>query len=276
LENVEKILVSVFDSDKAAYEGLSALKDLDRQGDITVYASAVIAKDAAGVPSVRESADKGPIGTLVGIVGGGLVGLLGGPVGVAVGAYVGGVGGLAYDLFNSGVGYDLVTEVSTVLTPGKTAVVADIDEGWVTPLDTRLDALGATTLRRVPGEMLEDELVREAQADKQELEHLKAEARESAGETRAKVQASIDKQRRKLEALQDRINKALDKRQAEFNAKLAKLDAQQAQVSERTRERISERIADLKAGFKARRTKLDQANELAKQARELTREALVP
>ncbi len=109
-------------------EGLNALKDLHRQGDITVYASTVIAKDAAGVPSVREAADRGPVGTLVGVVGGSLVGLLGGPVGVAVGAYIGGVGGLAYDLFNTGVSYDLVDNVSTTLTPGKTAIVADIDE----------------------------------------------------------------------------------------------------------------------------------------------------
>ena len=43
-----KILVSVFDSERTAFEGLTALKDLHGEGDITLYASTVIAKDAWG------------------------------------------------------------------------------------------------------------------------------------------------------------------------------------------------------------------------------------
>ena len=151
-----KILVSVFDSERTAFEGLTALKDLHRDGDITLYASTVIAKDPSGTVSVRQAADRGPIGTLVGIVTGGLVGLLGGPAGVAVGAYVGGFGGLMYDLFNAGVSMDFVDEVAASLTPGKAAVVADVDETWVTPIDTRLGALGGTTFRRLPGEVIDD------------------------------------------------------------------------------------------------------------------------
>ncbi len=151
-----KILVSVFDSEQKAFEGLTALKDLHRDGDITVYASTVIAKDPSGTVSVRQEADNGPIGTLAGIVTGGLVGLLGGPAGVAVGAYIGGFGGLMYDLFQAGVSIDFVDEVSASLTPGKAAVIADIDETWVTPVDIRLGALGGTTFRRFPGEVVDD------------------------------------------------------------------------------------------------------------------------
>ena len=120
-----KILVSVFDSERTAFEGLTALKDLHRDGDVTLYASTVIAKDATGTVSVRQAADRGPIGTLVGVVTGGLVGLLGGPAGVAVGAYVGGFGGLMYDLFKAGVSMDFVDEVSASLIPGTAAVVAN-------------------------------------------------------------------------------------------------------------------------------------------------------
>ncbi len=43
-----KILVSVFDSERTAFEGLTALKDLHRDGVITMYASTVIAKDSSG------------------------------------------------------------------------------------------------------------------------------------------------------------------------------------------------------------------------------------
>jgi len=40
-----KILVSVFDSEQAAFEGLTALKEPASGRDITLYASSVIAKD---------------------------------------------------------------------------------------------------------------------------------------------------------------------------------------------------------------------------------------
>ena len=271
-----KILVSVFDSERTAFEGLTALKDLHRDGDITLYASTVIAKDASGTVSVRQAADRGPIGTLVGIVTGGLVGLLGGPAGVAVGAYVGGFGGLMYDLFKAGVSMDFVDEVSASLTPGKAAVVADIDETWVTPIDTRLGALGGTTFRRLPGEVVDTELIRETDAARMELEQLRAELRESSGEAKANVEKAIDGQRRKLEALVDRIDKALAEQDAEFEARLATLREQQAKARESQRQQIDARMEELKASHEARTAKLEEARRLAKESVEATREALVP
>jgi uncharacterized membrane protein len=271
-----KILVSVFDSERTAFEGLTALKDLHRDGDITVYASTVIAKDPSGTVSVRQAADKGPIGTFVGIVTGGLVGLLGGPAGVAVGAYVGGFGGLMYDLFHAGVSIDFVDEVGASLTPGKAAVIADVDETWVTPADTRLGVLGGTTFRRVPGEVIDDELIRETDAAQTELEQLRAELRQASGEAKANVQKAIEAQRRKLEALNDRIEKTLAQEKAEFEARLATLREQQAKARESKRQQIEARMAELKASHEARKAKLDEARRHAKESVEATREALVP
>lgn len=272
---MNKILISVFDTEEAAFEGVSALKDLHQNGDITLYASAVIAKDPQGQVAVRQAADRGPIGTLVGIVTGSLVGLLGGPVGVAVGAYVGGTGGVLYDLFSAGFGVDVVDDVSEALTPGKAAVVADIDEYWVTPVETRLGAMGATTFRHLPGEVLEEQLTREAETAKAELEQLEAELREESGEAKAKVQAAIQTQQRKLQALMTRVDTAIDQQKADLDAKLTTLRAQWDKARGRQKERIDARIAELKASHEARQAKLQQARELAKQALELTREAVV-
>jgi uncharacterized membrane protein len=271
-----KILVSVFDTETMAFEGLTALKDLHRDGDITVYASTVIAKDPSGTVSVRQAADRGPIGTLVGIVTGGLVGLLGGPAGVAVGAYVGGFGGLMYDLFKAGVSIDFVDEVSLSLVPGKAAVIADVDETWVTPIDTRLGALGGTTFRRLPGEVVDAELVRETDAARMELEQLRNELREASAAAKANVEKAIEAQRRKLEALDDRIDKTLAQEKAEFEARLATLREQQAKARENKRQQIDARTAELKAAHEARTAKLEEARRLAKESLDATREALVP
>jgi uncharacterized membrane protein len=272
-----EILVSVFDSERTAFEGLTALKELHREGDITLYASTVIAKDPSGTVAVRQTADRGPVGTLTGAVTGGFVGLLGGPAGVAVGAYLGGFGGLMYDLFKAGVSLDFVDEVSASLTPGKAAVIADIDENlWVTPIDTRIGALGGETFRRHPGDIVDADLIRDTDTARIELEQLRAELRESSGEAKAKVEAAIDAQRRKLQALVDRVDTRLDDQKAEFEARLATLREQRAKARETKRHQIEARIAELKASHEARKAKLEEARRLAKASVEATREALVP
>ncbi len=100
-----------------------------------------------------------------------------------------------YDLFHAGVSMDFVDEVGASLTPGKAAVIADVDEMWVTPIDTRLAALGGTTFRRFPGEVIDDELIRETDAARLELEQLRAELREASGEAKSNVQKAIEAQR---------------------------------------------------------------------------------
>jgi uncharacterized membrane protein len=272
---MNKILISVFDTEEAAFQGISALKELHRDGDITLYASAVIAKDAEGKVEVRQEADRGPIGTLVGIVTGGLVGLLGGPVGAAVGAYVGGTGGFLFDMFSAGFGLDIVDEVSTAMTPGKAAVVANIDETWVTPVETRLGVLGATTFRRLPDEEYAKQVIREVETAEYEIEQLNVELREASAESKAKVQGAIDAQRRKLETLVMRIDATIEQENAELDAKLATLRGQWEKARDRQKERIDARIAEVKASHATREAKLKKARELAKEALALTREAVI-
>jgi uncharacterized membrane protein len=261
-----RILVSVFDSEPLAFEGMSALKELHRNGDITVYASTVIAKDPLGNVSVRQSAERGPIGTLVGVVTGGLIGLLGGPAAAAVGAYIGGFGGLMYDMFKAGVSMDFVEEVGQLMIPGKAAIIVDVDEPWETPVDTRLGFLGGTTFRRSPGEVIDAELLRENEAARKELEQLRAELKTSSAEAKANIQSSIDAQRRKLEAMNDRIEKRLAEQKAEFEARLATLREQQAKASESKKEQIETRKTELKASYEERKEKLEESRRQSKES----------
>jgi len=181
-----------------------------------------------------------------------------------------------YDLFKAGVSLDFVDEVSASLTPGKAAIIADIDENlWVTPIDTRLGALGGTTFRRLPGDVVDADLIRETDAARKELDQLKAELRESSGEAKAKVEGAIDAQRRKLQALVDRVDTRLDQQKAEYEARLATLREQQAKARENKRQQIEVRMAELKASHEARKAKLEEARRLAKVSVEATHDSLV-
>ena len=145
---MERMLVVVFDNEKKAFEGESALKQLEREGSFSIYAGAVVVKHADGTVSVKQLDDSGPIGTLTGTAVGSLIGVLGGPVGLAIGAASGLALGALYDVDDIRVGEDFLDDVSKSLTPNKVAVVAEVEEEWTTPVDTRMEALGGIVLRR--------------------------------------------------------------------------------------------------------------------------------
>ena len=78
---------------------------------------------------------------------------------MAVGASLGGLAGLVFDANKSGVDVTFVDDVSKALTVGKTAVLAEVEETWTTPVDTRLHKLGGMVFRRLRGEVVGDQLV---------------------------------------------------------------------------------------------------------------------
>ena len=51
----------------------------------------------------------------------------------------------------AGVNAEFLDDVSAKLTPGKWAVVSEISEEWVTPVDTRMEALGGIVFRTHEG-----------------------------------------------------------------------------------------------------------------------------
>lgn len=80
---MNRLLVSIFDTETAADAGLNALRALHAAGDVTLHATGVLVRDGTDAVSVRKSRDTGPTGTVTGLAVGSLTGLLGGPVGAA-------------------------------------------------------------------------------------------------------------------------------------------------------------------------------------------------
>jgi uncharacterized membrane protein len=263
---MDKMLVVVFDDESKAYEGVKALRELHAEASLTLYATAVIAKDAQGKVSVKQAADQGPTGTVLGLTTGSLIGLLGGPVGLAVGAATGTIAGSLYDLAQVGVGEDFLAEVSQNLSPGKVAVVAEVDEEWVTPLDTRMDMLGGVVFRRARGEFIDAQIEREIAADKAELAKLKAEYNQAVGDAKAKLQAKIDAAQNRLQARRDLINEKIEAIKREREAKIKSLQEQAAKAKGEMKAKLEKRIAEARANHEARVDKLSKAWQLIKEA----------
>ncbi len=208
---MDRMLVVVFDNESKAYEGKKALLQLDGEGSISVYAYAVLAKHADGTATVKQGDDSGPIGTLLGTSFGSLIGLLGGPVGLAIGATAGLAAGGAADLYNAGIGEDFIDDVTKVLTANKVAVVAEIEEDWTTPVDTRMEAIGGRVFRRALADVehtIHEENVAAMQAD---LAQMKAEHAKAHADRKAKLEEKVNQLDSKIQA---QLQKAKERREA--------------------------------------------------------------
>ena len=263
---MDKMVVIVFNDEAKAYEGTKALKGLHAEGNLTLYQFAVITKDSTGTISVKDSSSQGPVGTALGWATGGLIGLLGGPVGFAVGAVSGTLAGSLFDLSQLGIGSDFLDEVSLYLLPGKSAVVAEIDEEWITPLDTRADALGGTVFRRARGEFVDAQIEKDVDVTKAELKQLREEFKRESGDAKAKVQTKIEAAQKRMQAKQDQIKESIDNNNREFEAKLSSLKEQAANARDERKASFEKRITEIKSQQEARSKKLNQAWQLTKEA----------
>lgn len=186
------MLVVVFDNESKAYNGKKALLQLDGEGSIRVYGYAVVAKNADGTTSVKQGDDAGPLGTLLGTSLGSLIGLLGGPTGLAVGAAAGMLGGSAADLDNARIGADFIDDVNQVLSPNRLALVAEIEEDWTTPVDTRMEAIGGKVFRRALSEAKDTANKEDVDAMKADLAQMKTEHSKARAERQAALQEKIN------------------------------------------------------------------------------------
>jgi len=226
---MDRMLVVVFDNENKAYEGKKALLQLDGEGSVSVYGYAVLAKNADGTASVKQGDDVGPIGSLLGTSLGSLIGVLAGPLGLAVGASAGLLAGGAFDVNNAGIGADFVDDVARVLLPNRVAVVAEVDEEWTTPVDTRMEEIGGTVFRRALSEVkdtIHDENVAAMKAD---LAELKAEHAKAHADRKAKLQEKINQLDSRIQA---QLQKAKERREATQRKAQAKVQALKSKAKE--------------------------------------------
>jgi uncharacterized membrane protein len=262
---MSKFVVTTFSTEAKAYEGTRALKELHAEGELSLYGLAVIAKDAGGKLSIREAPDD-LTGTALGSLVGALVGVLGGPAGIVVGMTTGMMLGSISDLFNIGVGTDFLDKVSAELAPGKAAVIAEVDEDWIMPLNTRMEAIGGSVARQWRSDFEDDQVAKETAARKAELAQLKAELAQSGADAKARLQTRISEVKAKLDELSSQAQTKLQKLEKDTDAKINALNGQIAKASSETKARIKQRVVELRADHDRRVAKLREAGALIKEA----------
>lgn len=263
---MSKMLVVVFDDEKNAYKGAKELAELHWDGSISVYAGAVIARDADGNVSIKDDVSEGPVGTALGMLTGALIGMFAGPEGLVVGAAVGGMTGSIADLINLGVGSDFLDEVAAQLQPGKYAVVAEIEEYWSAPVDSAMAPLGGEIHRRFRADVEDDQIDRDIAAARQDWNDLTEEIKTANEENKAKLEAKAEAAKAKLA---DAVSRAKAKAAAvekEGQDKIAALKKQIEKANAKNKAKIEAQKEKIKADYDARVVKLKASLQKAQHA----------
>ncbi len=195
---MKRLLVVVFSEASKAFAGRDALRSLDHNG-ITLNGYAIVIKKADGVSIVNDEGDSGPLGSVLGTSLGSLIGLLGGPAGVAIGALAGSLVGATADLDHARIGHDFVDEVSRQLSPGKFALVAEIEKEQAGEVDESMEALGGVVYRRDLSEVKRAANEEDIAAMKDDLARMKAELAKARADHKAKLSEKINQLDKKIQ-----------------------------------------------------------------------------
>jgi len=240
------MLAVIFGDQSKAYEGTRALKELDSEGSISIHAQAVITKNPDGTISIKQAGDEFPLRTVGGTAVGSLIGLLGGPIGFGVGAAAGTLVGALADVHRAGVNEDFLGEVSSLLTPGKWAVVSDISEEWMTPVDNRMETLGGEVFRCGREYVENEQRARDVADLRADIAQLKAEQAQARADQKAKLQAKIDKSQQKLQAKLQEAKQRSEQQRKEAEAKIEALERKAAKAKGEAKAAYEARIVSIR------------------------------
>jgi len=225
---MQRMLVVVFENESKAHEGAKTLRQLDIENHLTVYRHAIVVKNPDSTIKLREIDDRGPFGLLIGTALGTLLGALGGLAGIGIGGTLGLVAGGAADMHNGWVAEDFVDDVANALQPSRAAVVAEIEEDSTFPVDTAMEAIGGTILRRALSEVkhtIDDEHTAAIKAD---LAQMKAEHAQAHTERKLKLQEKINQLESRLQTQLQKVKERREAAEREARAKVELLEKKAA------------------------------------------------
>ena len=251
----EKMLVVVFDSVLMAYKGEEALEQLDKEGTISVHSASVIKKNPNGSVEISETKDKFPIRSVEDTAVGSLIGLLGGPIGVLVGGASGVLLGALDDLHRSGVNTDFLNDVSDRLTPNKFALVADISEESVSPLDAKMENLGGLVFRARKRYVEIEQMKGYIAMLDADISQMNREMKDTRNEQKANLQARIENLKEKRREQRTRAKQRLEQIEKECDIKVQALEAKAANAQGKTKAALQARITQIKNEYEKTLTK---------------------
>lgn len=249
---MDKMLVAVFGDESRADEGSRSIRALDAEGQIDAFSIDIVVRAERGKVTARESSDPGALGRGVRLFTRSLCLALGAPEGFATASVAGTCGSPLLELSRIGIGGDFLADVARRLLPGRVAVVAEIWEQWVIPVNSRLEAMGGVILRREREENPAAQLEREKAALEVEIAELMHGHARSVGVYRRGLEARLRAVQETLRAVQGRALAELADAQTEHEAKMAVVQAKLATAKGVVKASLEARVSERRAEHQRR------------------------
>jgi uncharacterized membrane protein len=186
----DNVVVVQFDEPSKAYQALSELNRVGREGRVDVKSAVLLERGQDGKVQTPEGSDNAAgfylaSGGLLGM----LVGALAGPVGMLLGGSIGAVGGGTGELARADDQDVALRVIGERIQPGSPVLVAEVTEPATEVIDKTMAALGGKVTRR-PASDVYAEVVATENADFQEgVDALKARIHEHRADRKEKWEA---------------------------------------------------------------------------------------
>jgi uncharacterized membrane protein len=256
--SMDKMLAIVVANEKNAYEALRTLKELDEYGSISIYAEALIQRNADNTIARKRLAAECPVDVAGSTAIDAVIRFLEGAVGPGIGSTAGGLAGSFRDLYVAGVSAAFIDDLVATLTPGRFAVIADISEEWTIPVDVRMETIGGTVLRSSKKSVEAEQRAKEIARLRAEIEQAKAELARAHADRKAKLQAGIDRLSARLQAQFDEAEQRSAEIKIETEAKVRALEKKAEKARGDAKAALDAQIRRIRQDYEATDAKLRQ------------------
>ena len=132
------LYVATYDDPGAAQQDWDDIKQLARDGVITVDGLVLVSRNDEGKIEVKDDANDVGRGAMIGAVGGAIVGLIFPPAFLASAAVGAGIGAGTGAIVDRRQKKEIKADVEEVLPPGSSGIVALFEERWVDEVEKAL------------------------------------------------------------------------------------------------------------------------------------------
>jgi uncharacterized membrane protein len=145
----QQLIVAVFDSVNVAERASRDFRNFEEKDvGFKIESGVLVQKDATGKLILLDKQARPFSGTVIGALTGVLIGMLGGPAGALLGLTIGASGGLAEHAIKDILDSELVTSVSSKLTPGSVAFILEAQEASPFEVDNIVLGYGGSVFRK--------------------------------------------------------------------------------------------------------------------------------
>jgi uncharacterized membrane protein len=186
----DNVIVVQFDEPSKAYQALSELNRLGREGSVQVESAVLLERSKDGTVQAPEGADNAAgfylaSGGLIGM----LIGALGGPIGMLLGGSIGAMGGSAGELARADHQDVALEAIGGRIEPGSPALVAEVTEPAEEVIDGAMAALGGKVTRRSASDVYAEVVSAENASFEEGVDALKARIHEQHADNKEKWDA---------------------------------------------------------------------------------------